>query len=321
MRAPRVALSLAVAGTIAALPANAAASTFDASGWWWRAQTGLLVDVPAPPDVPEDGFAVGAAPDGPTEVAAVRYRLDEDERDPVLTLRVEEERGGEAAGVVACGTGDHWGAAHGGRWDDRPECAQGAATVAGVRADDGGSWTFELAPVLDEDGVIDVVLAPAEGPAPFRITFQPLSDADLRTTRGQEDEAFEAPPVSAFVPEDAPAEPPPPVAVAAPAPAPVRQGEAPPIVAGPKQAPVAAPAAAPPPVPEALVAPAAPGLDPTWLAVSLLALVALVAYDLRRQDVPPPRKLGRLGGAVPEEPVRGLGRFARPRSDAPKPLL
>jgi hypothetical protein len=179
----RIALVLALAWGL--LAGTGAAAQLDATGWWWRAQTGLLQPVPPPPYVPEDGLLVAGAPDGPSAVAAVRYVLDADETLPELTLQVEHDRGGEAAQIVACPTREGWQPTRAGRWDGRPDADCDAGAVDGVRAEDGESWTFGLATLIT-DGRLNVVLmqAPPEEGAPsvFEVAFADPGPESLSTS-------------------------------------------------------------------------------------------------------------------------------------------
>lgn len=343
MRSVRLLAPVGLVLMLVSLAAPARAAALEDHGWWWRAQQGMPLAMPAPPDVPDGGLAVGAAPDGPTEVSAVRYVLREDEREPTLVLTVAEERGQPE--LEACGSASRWAGEQAGRWDARPTCVEDGPTVAGERAGDGSIWRFNLTPLL-QDRVLDVVLRPAGG-GPARVTFEPPEDGSLQTTRHGGD--VEAPPVEEFDPgaegsgSDEPASSSAPPATAfEPAP---RSGNAQPPAIGsatdqdPPGRQVPAPQVAPthpgaaqvpqPAAPSTAPAAAPPivGVDPVWIAALLLGMVAAVGYDLYRRDAPPPRRLG--GSAArrrgPGEPaateVRGYGRFARPRTEPAPPLL
>lgn len=165
---------------------SASAAVLESDGWWWRAQVGLLVELPPPSYVPEDGLYVAGAPDGPAAVAAVRFRLDEDELDPLLTLVVAEDRGGEAAPLQACINTDAWSPRRAGVWDDRPphDCEEGS--VDGVRADDGGTWTFALGDMVRGERVDVTILAgqlaDGQGWAAFELAFEPIDHTSLTAT-------------------------------------------------------------------------------------------------------------------------------------------
>lgn len=203
---------IAVLGVLAALvwaaaPAEGGGSELDGAGWWWRAQTGL-VEAPPPPSVPEDGLMVGNGPDGATAIAGVRYELeDEDATSATLTLEVADDQGGEAAAITACPAIARWRGAQAGTWEQRPTADCDGVAVAGVRDEDGESWTFDLGLLIDE-GWVNVVLQPGafEGAAPeegapedapdggqsseeeatppFQVAFEPPADESLEAGAG-----------------------------------------------------------------------------------------------------------------------------------------
>jgi hypothetical protein len=309
-------------------------------GWWWRAQTGVLVDLPPPPYVPEDGLVVGNGPDGPTAIAAVRYRLSEDETEPTLVLRVHDERGAEPS-IVACPIAEVWFGDRAGRWEDVPAHDCEATAVVGTPDEDGETWAFALN-TLVRGSAIDVVLRVPEGTATmFEVVFEAPDDDALQTREGDDD--FEVPPVTAPPGEGGPdpsespaAQPwttePPPAVTFGPGPDESDAGgddaAPPPVVAdeppgGPTDtAPPATTDSAPPDATAA--ATEAAGLNDRLLAALLLAVGLLVAADLAWQRAPAPRRLG-AGGRTPvgaaEGAHRGLGRFRRPREGQPTPLV
>lgn len=182
---------------IGSAPSQAAEVT---SGWWWKLNVGastafptpvpnqpLPATPPAPPTPPtaDGGLLVGATPDGALAIAAVRST----EAATSITLKVAAN--GDAAGalahLLACATTSPWMTAAGGRWDDKPivacDLANGGGSVAGIRSEDGASWTFPVAPLATEAGS-DVVIVPIADSqtgllAPFQITFVAPTPADL----------------------------------------------------------------------------------------------------------------------------------------------
>jgi hypothetical protein len=195
-----VAVLLLVVGACLILPAPSRAATIE-SGWWWRANngqdvnlppappTGLPVAPPAPPAPPtaEGGLQVAGLPDGALAVAAVRV----DEELTSLTLRVAPngDANSEQAKLVACAAASPWEPVDAGQWDKKPIVAcdtiNGGGSVAGIRAADGTSWTFPIAPIV-EDGKTDVVIVPlatsdlAPGvAAPFQIVFVKPTASDF----------------------------------------------------------------------------------------------------------------------------------------------
>lgn len=197
MRRLRLALGAALvvtAAVVGLLPSGADAATLAQAGWWWRVNDGALpATVPTPPMVPKGGLYVAGAPDGATAIAALHFDLAEGETAPVLTLKVAEngDQGGDTALLAACLTGSAWQPAEGGTWTSKPfpACAEGS--VNGVRAEDGSTWTFALAP-LASDGIVDVTLVPGVDPSrpegangsSFQLAFEPPTAASLATTTG-----------------------------------------------------------------------------------------------------------------------------------------
>jgi hypothetical protein len=179
------------------LPAHAEATTLAQAGWWWRVNDGgLPAGLPTPPNVPEGGLMVAGAPDGATAIAALHFDLSSSETNPVLTLAVAEngDQGGDTAILAACLTGSAWQPANGGAWTNKPfpACAEGSVT--GLRAQDGKTWTFALAPLLS-DGIVDVTFVPGVDPtrpegangSVFQLVFNAPTAASLATTAGSSD--------------------------------------------------------------------------------------------------------------------------------------
>jgi hypothetical protein len=199
---------LALAGLLWALGTVAAgASELDAHGWWWRAQG--VTQLPSPPWVPEGGLAVAQDVEGPSAIAAVRFHLDEDASAATLTLDVANEQGGQTAAIRACPARARWRSVDAGTWEHRPSASCEEGEVAGVRDEDGGSWTFDVGMLLDE-GELNVVLlpggeveAPDEAPAPglptteggdgqgppFQIAFEAPTSESLEAGEGFGDAA------------------------------------------------------------------------------------------------------------------------------------
>ena len=206
MRRLRLALGaglIASAAVVGLLPSGAGAATLAQAGWWWRVNDGALpATVPAPPNVPEGGLYVAGAPDGATAIAALHFDLAEGETAPVLTLKVAAngDQGGDQALLAACLTGSAWQPADGGTWTSKPFPACTEGSVNGVRAEDGTTWTFALAP-LASDGIVDVTLVPGVDPSrpegangsTFQLAFDPPTAASLATTSGSSGDDFSVP--------------------------------------------------------------------------------------------------------------------------------
>jgi len=273
--------------------------------------------------VPEDGLLVERGPDGATAIAAARFTLAGGETDPVLTLPVASEQGGATAAIAACPTTVRWSPQQAGRWDLAPAFDCEAARIDGVRADDGATWSWQLASLVSPEGVLDVVLVDGVD-APFHVAFEAPTAASLSTTS--------APPP----PPDVPEPPPPPASQEEeqqprPGPAdgqptfvppPVRTETGPPPggPGGPE------PQVAVPDVPpghaatetEPVAAPAAEPGGPPLLAYALMGLIGvLIVSDLLAGGNAAP-------GSRPWRAQRatkgGVGRFVRERAEPPAGL-
>jgi hypothetical protein len=332
-----VAALLLVALTLPGAVPGVHAAAVEGSGWWWRVQAGLVASVPPPPYVPEGGLYVAGAPDGPLAVAALRFRLADDEIEPVLTLSVAEDRGGQAARLLACLAGTPWIPTEAGSWDQRARADCAAGEVEAEPAGDGTTWTVRLAPLVRAQR-LDVVLTPGElGDAPgwssFELAFEPVQRDSLETASAHVEEVALAPPAEEQVfapPGDAAAGLPPTADSFAPqtfeAPAPDAPGVSEPDVAGPSAAlPDPGVTGGPVAAPQETAQPELAGAgDPgRLLAALVLALTLAAMYLLAQRPVPAPQGLGRFTRADPDatQPQPGgLGRFARPRTGPPPPL-
>jgi hypothetical protein len=309
-----------------------AAELTDAS-WWWFGNQGPA-PIPAPPTVPEGGLLVAGAADGAKAIAAVRFSLAEGESNPTLTLAVAEngDQGGEGAVLGACVAGSAWGGGEkGGPWEAKPNAACSTGSVQGIRAEDGKSWTFGLAPLV-VSGEVNVVITPGmvtpEAPvgSTFSLAFAPPTTAALTTTPGESSSSsglfvdpatdFADEPVGALADDSSqifsadtvnaftPSLPETSQGLTPTAPA-VRQTTASNVV---------------PPKPSGRSS-----------AVAFLVLVMAVAVMVRLNKIPVPglRRLGPLasgpGHAAPvvatTPELGGLGRFARRRTGTPPPLV
>ena len=352
-RRRRLARRVAAAATLLSIvwlaaPVPPAESAGVESGWWWKGNPGATAPFPAPvpvvnlPAVPPGlpippsaagGLFVAALPDGAFSVAAVRADVD----TTSITLSVAENGSvnGSAAHLLACASRSPWTPAEGGRWDDKPTVAcdlsNGGASVAGIIAADGLSWTFPVAPLVD-GGAIDVVIVPTGDTAtpaglvqPFALTFEkpdmgalvvntnsPLGESEFGTfdAGGSDDYvASEQDGSLSFV-----------------------GGLAPGVSPGPIASPALPPAAQSPPI--VLSAPAGRRVladtEPTDRAKALALLVVLAAmaltYAASRQALPPLRGLAGVSAHRPPAEVTtapvvgGLGRFRRERMGTPPKL-
>lgn len=180
------------------LAASARAASDPESGWWWSANpkpplgaeptplpvpgVDATVQSPQPPSpVDEDQLQVSATPNGATAVAAVYYRLDASETDPVLTLKLDAESstGVEGAVVRACQLGDRFNGGGAQFWDDRPRSTCDVS-VDGVLGADGTTMTFDLSGMVAFGDLI-VELRPG-APATFTAVFEPPEEGVLATS-------------------------------------------------------------------------------------------------------------------------------------------
>lgn len=169
-------LLLVVAGAASLLvtlvPRPASAVDAVESGWWSRGNGG---GVPPPPGAPADGLQVAADPVGPSAVAAVRFTLASGEANPVLMLTLDAADNPGGATLTACRAKAHWTAAQAGPWPSRPDYDCSAGVVAGAVSADQKTATFDLRPLVDDAGVVDVVLFTQPGAPPSGVPPTPVS--------------------------------------------------------------------------------------------------------------------------------------------------
>lgn len=291
---------------------SAGAATLVDDGWWDRNQ-GLTIGAAAPP--PEGALRVANDPQGPSAVAAVRYRLDAEESLPVLRLRVIGEAAGDNAGFEACATDGTWAAADGGSFDDRPADACDRGRVAGTVSDDGTTVTFLVAPIANADAV-DVVILPAPTAGDpvgdtFSVDFAAPTDEDLLTTVTPSSSPPSTATASPTTAQAGSAPPAPVATTAAPAP--------PPTVAAPTATTTFSPATIAAPAPTTVPSPTPTVLEQTAPASSedggrnrigalavAAALVGIGIWWWRTEQQT----------AVDGPVVAGLGRFRRERTAA-----
>lgn len=295
-------------------------------GWWWRAQLEPApIRLDPPPHVPEGGLAVGRSADGATAISALRFQLADNEINPVLTLQVANDFSGPEIQMAACHSGDDWFGTQAGTWEAKPTAACDLGSVQGIPSEDGTEWTFPVG-ALALEGLLDVVIVPAEGVAPFEISFERPSSASLETTVLGDGGSARPPP--------------PPIDFSFPPPAPSGTDFSPPVAPTRPFEPALTPEEQEP-RPDASVSRSQETAfgrstadlfadeegDPRPLALLVLAAGLVLGALLWREPFPAPRLLGPLRGtpghhAAPVEPeVRGLGRFARSRTGDPPKLV
>lgn len=311
-------LLLAASGAIVSAPV-AAEAALESTGWWYKPNQvpNNLAVPPAPPGVPSDGLFISADPSGPFGVGAVRYLAY---GAGALTLDFAPEGNNGIPSIAACVALTKWDGASAGRWDGQPiyDCARQSD---GVVSEDGSEMTWQLDPTMQrEEGVYDIVLAPV-GPVPFTAAFNAPRDTNLVTDGSGAPDAFPStaeaydpaesvPSGGDFVPYDTtfPVLDEPRTAAPETA-APSATGTAPPRLVAPVVPAVANPLALPDDRNERLA------------AMFGLGLLLIGAWWFGGKTVRPPRLLGSVAGRanaidvaeVVEAPVRGVGRFSRPR--------
>ena len=314
------------------------------SGWWWKGDPGQQVPVPSgvpvpaqnfpttPPSAPEPpnatgGLMVGALPDGAFAVAAIRAPLNA--VSLTLTVASNGDAGGQVAHLLACKASSPWVAVNAGRWDDKPlvacDLVNGGGSVAGIRSDDGLSWTFPVAPLVG-DNLTDVVIVPAADPtaptasagatAPFQLVFSPpsMSSFVAGAPTGTGDESFDSSTPTFDSSADA-------TDLAALGFGPDAFGTAAPVVAPALPATGQAPVLASAPVRATSTSDGR--AKAIGVIVMLLGLAAILLAN--RQATPPIHSLTRMGATEATVVARtapgGLGRFVAEREGKPPALF
>lgn len=318
----RAAAVVVVIAAAAAPFAPAAATPPSQIAWWYMPKDGPAPDIiPGPPDAPADGlYLFEGLPSAPTAsnpiaISAVRFK---GKSAAPSSLRLKAASGSTFVGadVRACPAIGRWSpsASNPGAWPYRAKYSCDLAMAFGVASSDGTAMSWPLGATFESSpgsGEYDVVLVPYG--APFRVAVaKPGADAV---------EIEEPPPP----PGPAVTEPPP---AAVPEPEPVAAVQPalafePPAPAPPQPAVVAAPPVEPA-LPLATV-PAATHEDRGARVAAFIVLAVMTAalFWLGSQPGRTPRALGAVRVAPSEpaaEAVRGIGRFARPRTTRPRRL-
>lgn len=339
-----------VAGCLLLPAATAWAQEPDRTGWWNRVSAG---GVAAPlPTTAEGDLRIANAPDGPAAFAAVLYSVF-GSTDATLALQVRADRTVGTPDVVACATVDtEWKEGGNQPYDAAPayDCALGSSQ--GELAPDGSTLTFLLdSTTQDATGAWSLALVPAPGStAPFHLELAAPgeeafaagpSSSEQEPFVSSEPEPFEQDPGSgggsdeAFLPGAGFGAPP--AFDAGTAEQPLLAGGADAALPGaepatPQPALAGGPAANGP----VLMTQPAGVVEDVSSGRRLLALLVLaggsaaVGYAAGQQQ-PGPRLIGgRARGATPpagaapalpgEERPRGIGRFAKERTAAPRRL-
>ena len=186
MRYARLGCTLVIAGGLggAWMQCAAWAAEAEATAWWWVGRPSAAVPIPlmTVPEVPPGGLYVAGGPGTPTGISALRWQVDRNAREVVLSLTVHEALGTPV--VNACLANRRWNPVEGGAWDQRPaaDCTKGE--VRGTMSKDSAQLSLDLTS-LREDDVVDVVLVPAAGDAgmeTFSVSFVPPDEDALRVS-------------------------------------------------------------------------------------------------------------------------------------------
>ncbi len=305
--------ALAVLAVVLATGALPRAGADDAVVGWWTSSRLLDRPIGQATLVPDGGAQVARGVDGPTSIAAVRFPAD---GAATLVLGIEPSSTPASAAVVACPAVEAWEPVEGGDLADTPawDCALGQ--VAGTVDEDAGTLTLrfpaDLAGADPSDPGPDVVLLPTADAAPFTLTLSPPGEDAVtreaaRSPTSSTTSTTSATPTTTPTPAGGSIAP-----VPAPRPTPVPTAAGAPSPIPPPTAPVGLPAPLPTTttvLEQAAPAAASPGdaADPGRILGGLVLLGLLAGAVLVLRPAPTPEVA----------PVRGVGRFARPRSDPP----
>ncbi|HMC53309.1 MAG TPA: hypothetical protein VKI64_11160 [Acidimicrobiales bacterium] len=334
---------VATAGMILLQAPAAHAAAPDRTGWWSQAQpsSGAVPNVTSQPGQLE----VAGSPGGPVAFAAIHYTVPTDSGgqtvDPsqasgTLTLTVAPNNSAQGASIQLCPTTSQWKQAEDGAMADAPKYNCPGTPVQGQLSPDGNTMTWNLASgLMSQPGEFDVAIVPS-GQAPFMVNFAKPDDTSVKV---------DAPPGGA----SSPAEPPVDTGSAATSLTPATAPPGPTLTpatpslsvpVGPTGSPLPPPSAAP----AAAAAPPPSGGSPSLgltpvhhtsgfttarrqqvMSVGLLLAIAGALWWMGGATQRAPRLLGSLGGRGPEPVVAavrvgGVGRFARPRTAAPRPI-
>lgn len=279
-RALGVAAVVASVWAIGGAGSASAAGEIGEVGWWTRNPLSTA---------PDGGFAVGAAPDGVTAVAALRI----DVGGGVETLVLEVQPAGDTVALSSlevCVAPETWTAAAPGPLDDAPATACEGDSVPFAEA--GDQWRADVSSLVQStSGSVSLAVVPiaGSGTVPYEVTFERPSARATGATAAPA-------PRGAPTPSPTPAPPPPPSATPsvnrAPAPPTISVGPTSPrpAVTVPPAAPAAPTAPAETPVPPAeqddassTIELASAGLlddvassEPRWGEALVLVLIGLV---------------------------------------------
>ncbi|TMM18254.1 MAG: hypothetical protein E6G01_03800 [Actinobacteria bacterium] len=181
-----VGTSVALTATAAAvmlMPAPLGANAPSKYGWWYKANAGLPVAVPPPPQVPSDGLYVENGFDGPSAISALSFSVPPGAALGPMTLKIAGSptitQPPVACTLSAASSG--YKPAEDGSWSDRPsyDCkkAQSTGSVDAAKT----TVTFNVDPFLTNGTVSVVILA---GGSADQIAFQKPDNSALQVNSG-----------------------------------------------------------------------------------------------------------------------------------------
>lgn len=242
-RALGIAAVAAVAWSVGGAGSAGAAGEITELGWWTRSPLS---------SAPDGGFAVGAAPDGVTAVAAIRVDIG----GGVETLVLEVEPASDAVALGSlevCVVPDGWSAAAAGAIDDAPATACEGPSVPFARAGTGTAWRADVSSLVQSaSGEVSLGVLPiaGSGTVPYEVTFGPPAATATGATAESSTPTPSPGPSSPTSPGPSGSPSFTPAPSSSPSPISVGSGSPSPVVTVPAAAP-AAPAAPPAAAPEA----------------------------------------------------------------------
>jgi len=327
---------VATAGAVLLHAPAAHATAPDQTGWWSYSQpsSGLVPNVTADPGQLE----IVGGPSGPVSFAAVRYtvppeldgqQVDLSQVTGTLVLSVAPNSSAQGASLQVCPTASPWKPEEHGAMSDAPKYNCATPPVTGQVSPDNNTVTFNLVSSLaSQPGTFDLAIVPS-GQAPFAVKFAKPDERSFAPSAppavpGSTDTGAATQPPAPLSPDTTPAAP----TLAPASPALSSPASEVPLAAGP----AANPSTPTPPGPPSLrLRPA--GRTSSWtsarqqqvMAVGLLLAIAGALWWMGGVAQAAPKLLGSLGGRKPDTAsatvrIGGVGRFARPRTAAPRPI-
>ena len=164
-------IGIGVAPLLPAAGAESGASNIEVGTWWALQQDGTTL--PPPATVVPGGAWVSRQASGDLSLTAIRFPLEDNESQPVLTLKIHTaqpstarpETGSSPApaasgvAIVACITASPWKPVTAGAWSARPTPNCSSGSILGVPSPDGTTMAFDLSTIAPR-GDVDIMLIP-----------------------------------------------------------------------------------------------------------------------------------------------------------------